>query len=568
MLDMEIEMPNVPLERQNPCAAVDADLTLQISGLSSTDRYGSGAHIGGAAVMSDTQPIPLSDNKQKRDSTVRDERLQQLMESCQQEVLRQIIGPFGLTPAMFDDKDGGNVTTQHNAEKGIFAKESEKYVRKDYDYSAAKSEIKEESVKNGSMNSQVFVDAYTGKSEQTKRTRSDGKLVMNAELDHLIPVKDMHSQGGWMKDKEGRTALSSTKDNLHYTTHKTNRSKSAKAPDEALSEEKGFDKKRIEPLVEKAKEAIEEELPSNSERLKYHSKDLAKEGLKDAGKNALRQAMGVVLHEFANGSFVEIKVLLKDRLDEQSLIDRLIVSLKRVMNRVINKLKAALEAALQGGVQGFVSTLLTFLINNLITTSKKIVTIIREGMQSLWKAIKLMVSPPEGMSALEITREATKIIAAVVTTGLGMLMEESVKGFIMSFPLLTPIADALSIALTAIMTGIAGAMIVYGIDRLFDWFSSTGTELLTAQESSAEAQAMVAGHLQAWLNLQFENSRLYEMCAADYQQVQKTYSLSSFQMKAASLEAAASIDARSSMIEAVETQLERKKRLAEALNTL
>lgn len=518
--------------------------------------------------MSDTQQTCQPGNKPKRDSALRDERLQQLMESCQQEVLRQIIGPFGLTPAMFDDKDGGNVTTQHNAEKGIFAKESEEFDRSDYDYAAAKREKMHESVQNGSMNSQEFVDTYTGKTEQTKRTDSNGKLVMNAELDHLIPVKDIHGQGGWMKDKEGRTELSSTKDNLHYTTHKTNRSKSDKAPEKALSEENGFDKERIDPLVDKAKEAIEKELPSNLERLKYHGEDLAKEGAKDAGKNALRQALGVVLHEFVNGSFSEIKTLLKDYYNEQNLIDRLIESLKHVMNRVINKLKAALDAAFQGGVQGFISNLLTFLINNLITTSKKIVTIIRESMQSLWKAIKLMVNPPEGMSALEITREITKIIVAVVTTGLGMLMDESIKGFIMSIPVLAPIADVLATALTAIMTGIAGALIVYGIDRLFDWLSSTGTELLAAQEANAEAQTIVVGRLQTWLNLQFENSRLYEVCVAEYQQIQQSFSVISFQMETASIEAAASIQARNSMIETVESQLERKKRLDAVLKSI
>jgi len=518
--------------------------------------------------MIEIQQALQPDNKPKRDSNLRDERLQQLMESCQQEVLRQIIGPFGLTPAMFDDKDGGNVTTQHNAEKDIFAKESEEYDRTDYDYDPAKGKKMREAVKNGSMNSQEFVDTYTGKTEQTKRTNIKGKLVMNAELDHLIPVKNIHGKGGWMKGKEGRTELSSTNDNLHYTTHKTNRSKSAKAPEEFLSEEKGYDKNRIDPLVNSAKEAIEKGQPSTSERLKYHGEELAKEGSKDAGKNALRQALGVVLHEFTNGSFVEIKVLLKKRNNEQNLIDQLIESLKRVMNRVINKLKAALEAALQCGVQGFISNLLTFLINSLITTSKKIVTIIRESMQSLWEAIKMMVNPPEGMSTLEITRQVTKIIAAVVTTGLGMLMEESVKGFIMSIPILIPIADVLSIALTAILTGIAGALIVYGIDQIFDWLSSTGTELLAAQEVNAEAQTLVVGRLQTWLNLQFENSRLYEVCAVEYQQIQKSFSVASFQMEVASLEAAASIHARNSMIETVETQLERKKQLAEVLKSL
>lgn len=528
--------------------------------------------ILGTAADADGMRHPLQhfqpDNKPKRDSALRDERLEQLMESCQQEVLRQIIGPFGLTPSMFDDKDGGNVTTQHNAEKGIFAKESEEFERTDYDYAAAKREKMRESVQNGSMNSQEFVDTYTGRIEQTKRTDGNGKLVMNAELDHLIPVKDIHGQGGWMKDKEGRTKLSSTKDNLHYTTHKTNRSKSDKAPEVALSEENCFDKERIAPLVDKAKEAIEKELPSNLERLKYHGNDLAKEGAKEFGKNALCRAMGVVLHEFVNGSFAEIRVLLKDRHDEQSLIDRLIESLKRVMNRVINKLKSALEAALQGGVQGFISNLLTFLINNLVTTSKKIVTVIRESMRSLWNAIKLMANPPEGMSALEITREVTKIIAAVVTTGLGMLMEESVKGFIMSIPVFAPIADVLATALTAIMTGIAGALIVYGIDRLFDWLSSAGTELLAAQEAHAEAQTIVVGRLQIWLNLQFENSRLYEACVTEYQQIQESFSVISFQMETASVKAVESIHARDSMIEAFETQRELKKSLDAVLKSI
>ena len=280
----------------------------------------------------------------KRESTIRDERLQQLMESCQQEVLRQIIGPFGLTKAIFDDKDGGNVTTQHNAEKGIFAKESEELKRSDYSYDIAKKKKMKESIKNGSMNSQEFTDQYTGEKEATRRTNSAGKQVMNAELDHTIPVKDIHGKGGWMKDKDGRTKLSSTEENLNYTTHKTNRSKSAKSPDIALSEENGFDKNRIDPIVQKAKEAIDKEQPDTLERLNYHGKELAKEGAKEAGKNAMRQAFGILLHEFVNSSFAEIKTLLKERNSKENLIDRLVVSLKSVMDRVIKKMKAALDA--------------------------------------------------------------------------------------------------------------------------------------------------------------------------------------------------------------------------------
>lgn len=502
-------------------------------------------------------------------SALKEQRLKQLMESCGQEVLKQIIGPFGLTPAMFEDKDGGNVTTQRNAEQGVFAKDSEKLDRtKDYDYSAAKSKKKSDAVHNESMNSQEFVDTYTGNRESTKRSNENGKLVMNAELDHTVPIAEIHADGGWMKDKVGRDELSSIEENLNYTTHKTNRRKGAKTPEDALSSENGFDKNLVEPLTEKARVAIDEKLPSTSERIKYHSGELLTTGAEQAGLNALRQAFGVLLHEFANGSFIEIKVLLVNKNDEQNLIDQLIESLKRVMYRVIDKLKVALDALLQGGAQGFISNVLTFLINNLITTAKKFVTIIREGMQGLWQAIKLILNPPADMPAIEAARQATKIIAAVVTTGLGMMLDESVKVFIATIPLLLPIADILSTALTAIITGVISALVVYGLDRIFDWLSSTGTELLQAYEENADSQANVVVQMQEWLELQFNQSRQYEVCALKYQQVHKTYSTADARLAAASLSTGQSITNRNAVIDSFAIQLERQKLLSTALGSL
>lgn len=80
-------------------------------------------------------------NTAQTKSQLREQRLQELLNSCQQQVLQQVIGPFGLTPAMFEDKAGGNVTTQHNADQGIFAKGTEEYGRDaDYDYTQAKKD--------------------------------------------------------------------------------------------------------------------------------------------------------------------------------------------------------------------------------------------------------------------------------------------------------------------------------------------------------------------------------------------------------------------------------------------
>lgn len=58
--------------------------------------------------------------------TLEKQRLQELFNSCQQQVIAQIIGPFGLSTAMFEDKTGGNVATVHNAEQSIFPDEMHK----------------------------------------------------------------------------------------------------------------------------------------------------------------------------------------------------------------------------------------------------------------------------------------------------------------------------------------------------------------------------------------------------------------------------------------------------------
>lgn len=451
---------------------------------------------------------------------LKEQRINELFDSCRESVLQQIIGPFGLTPAMFNDKAGGNVTTQHNAEKDIFAKESEEFDRTDYDYSAAKSQKMQDAVKDGSMNSQEFVDQYTGKKEPTKRIGSNGKIVMNAELDHLVPVKDIHRQGGWMKNKDGRKGLSSEADNLHYTTHKTNRSKSDKTPEDALSEENGFDKERIKPLIEKAQNAIDEKLPTTSERLQYHGKELLSTGASEAGKNALRQATGLLLHELVSGTYIEIKRIAKEPTLQDEFIEHVIEALKKVAERIQSKFDHIFNSIVSGGVQGFVSNFLTFLINNLVTTSAKVVTIIRESMKGLWEAIKLVINPPEGKNPLDVAREATKIIAGVVTMGLGLIFEKSVEAFILSIPLLAPMASVIAPAATAILTGIATALVIYGIDRFFDWLSRTGAELLNAQVENMEAAAEMIERMAQFIQGQFDNSRQYQLCIEQYRKIE------------------------------------------------
>lgn len=516
----------------------------------------------------------MSDTQIQRQSGLREQRLQQLMDSCQQEILRQIIGPFGLTPAMFDDKDGGNVATVHNADAAVFPDEihaqnyqfandaySQEMRQRHWDDKKARGKQYEQINKTLDAGGEV---ASAATSEPMTKGKINGDHTVSLHEAHQD--KELHLR---FTEKERKAMLNHEK-NMAFIEESLNKSKGKRSWDECLADPKFIkdngltsqDVERIRKVDKQARDYIK------SEQHKRLAGELFSSGAKEAGTNALRQALGVVLHEFVGGSFIEIKVLLREKEVKSNLIDRVAASLKRVMRQVIGKLKVALDAAIAGGIQGFVSNLLTFLINNLITTSKKLVAIIRESMQGLWKAIKLMLAPPQGMSALEVAREVSKIIAAVVTTGLGMLMEESVKGFIASIPVLVPIADVLATGLTAILTGIAGALIVYGLDTLFDWLGATGTEVLAAQKAHADAQVAVAERLQSWLQLQYESSRQYSICSAEYEEMRACFSSVAFQIETASIDAVTSIEAHDAMIKTFSIERARMQAVADELHIL
>lgn len=213
--------------------------------------------------------------------------------------------------------------------------------------------------------------------------------------------------------------------------------------------------------------------------------------------------MGVLLFEVVNGSFVEVHKMVCEPGDPQPFLERVLAAVERVFARVQNKFKAAFEAFLEGGLQGVASNLLTFLINNLITTSAKVVTIIREGMQELFKALKLLLWPPKEMSNTEIMRAVSKSLAGLFTLGAGMLLEQSVNTFLMSVPVLAPLAGTIAPVLTGLMTGLANALLMYAIDSLIDWMLDKGTAFISSQINALQASAELGERMIRRVEIQF-----------------------------------------------------------------
>ncbi|OUI81268.1 hypothetical protein HK22_02850 [Gluconobacter sp. DsW_056] len=518
----------------------------------------------------DQRELRVPDSHRTEREALKDRRIQELLNSCREQVLQQVIGPFGLTPAMFSDVRGGNVTTQNNANQDIYAKDSEYYDRKsDYDYSAAKTQKMKDSLKNATMNSQNFIDAYTNEQATTKRTtKSNGKLVMNAELDHTKPLKQAHKEGGWMLTSEERKALASEKDNLNWTTFENNRKKGDTAAETALSAENGYDESITKPLIEKAQAAVDQHLPKTKDRLIYHGKELGITGAKEFGKTGLRRAMGVLLFEVVNGSFVEVHKMICEPGDPQPFLERVLAAVERVFARVQNKFKAAFEAFLEGGLQGVASNLLTFLINNLITTSAKVVTIIREGMQELFKALKLLLWPPKEMSNTEIMRAVSKSLAGLFTLGAGMLLEQSVNSFLTSVPVLAPLAGTIAPVLTGLMTGLANALLMYAIDSLIDWMLDKGTDFISSQINALQASAELGERMIRRVEIQFFLSERYQMMAQVNQRIGVHFDQSTKGVKQSIDYARITVREQTATIASISAAIDSKKNFNSRFNSL
>ena len=471
---------------------------------------------------------------------LREERLQKLFADCQQQVLGQIIGPFGLSMAMFEDKNGGNVTTLRN-----FSRDDDTYVATESDktlHAHSKIEYDEDVRSLYEVDTQKKAKNAGGKTWEQKRAdkiklgvdeytgaavSSDGKTkvksgeVVNAELDHVVSIGETHSTaknhlalgkvvtdpatGEQVVDTSRIREMVNHDDNLALTNKPANGSKKAhdlkewagreRADGTTNAEEFGLDDKLVNEAYSKARAHAEN--TANSALLKKQATELLQTGGKQAALMGLRQSLGLLLTELVNGLFNEFKVLIKAGVEAgKTLFEEIKERLQRVIASVVKKIPAAASQAFQGGVSGFMSNLITFLINNFLSTAKRFVTIIREGLLGLVKAFKMIMFPPKGMTSSEALQEGLKVLTAVVVTSVGFLLQESVATFLKTVPFLIPVADAVSGVLIGIMTGLLSAFLAYQLDNVFARYRYAYDEkLLDAIATDAKLTEKMASDL-------------------------------------------------------------------------
>lgn len=321
--------------------------------------------------------------------------------------------------------------------------------------------------------------------------------------------------------KDGRQQLAemvNDDSNIVMTDGAINCSKKEKSNTEyteSISDEKaeklGIDKERMQQIEKQAQEKMNKE--TNQRLFEKQTNELLETGINQAKSMGLKKVMGILITGLASITMTELKFLLKNKANFSmeligQLKDRMFLHLKELCKDVPD----ILFAGVQGGISGFVSNLITFLINNFLSTAKKLVTIIREGLLGIYKSLKMVFFPPKGMSKEEVWRGAIKLFSTTVISAIVISFGESVSVFIQSVaPILQPILDVVSGALTGILAGVCSALAVYAIDSLFDKlldnYDEQNVELLL---NDVQKRQIFSNQLIEYFNVQKELLHSYQ----------------------------------------------------------
>jgi hypothetical protein len=363
-----------------------------------------------------------------------------------------VVTSFGLGPFFHEgDRDGGSVTTIHNARKGIYAKKEDEYTRKDYKYSKGASEVRAQNKKENGF----FKDGYTG------------KRTVNEQVDHIVPLKSFHNSGGFMLSKEAKDSFSNDTKNLIITDGSLNGSKSAQELNEFMNrtvkgqEENNklrfeMDKRRTNAAANRGNKAYDDHAPSRLDKTKYFVKNGGATASKEALSMGARQAWGMLIYVFSKEMFAELKVHGKKFIQfakEGRLISEFSAMMNRVKMKVFSQLKNIAVAFKDGMVSGFLSSIITTIVNSFKTTSKRLVRIIREGFLSIMKALKLILFTPKEITKKEAIREAIKLLISGLFVAGGIVIEEILEKKLIALGIPGTIANLIS-QLAGIVTGI------------------------------------------------------------------------------------------------------------------
>ncbi|MEO9655499.1 hypothetical protein [Marinomonas sp.] len=455
---------------------------------------------------------------------------EKLLDLCKTNIFDTITSQFGLASLVIDSRDGGNVTTTHNFEKGITsnAVDSKKYedfqsnnngtkkwqdVRSETGYDSPLANLR----KKAFQENEVIIDQYTG-----KPLPKDGRT----HIDHVVSAKEIERNAATNLhlSPEERAKLATQDENLAFTSGPANQSKGDKSMDEWLDGEHkksggtnakyfDIDKEKAKAVDQKARKEINREI--NKAAVKKYSKELLTTGAKDAAKIAAYSALGVIIRECIKAIFDEIKATFSKFGEEsfKSIFKRFKSRIKITIETIKSNWKDTLSGSIEAGVTAFLSNIVVFAINLFATTLKRFVSMIRAGFVSLVQAIKILVSPPSNMTKEESRYQALKILTAGLIGAASLALTELIEKFLLSIPGIQPlmlfplpsfggeqrtVSDAIAVTLSSIAGGLLTTIVLYMMDSFRNSNKKAKLQIQMVYQSGVVVEYKIA---QSWFAL-------------------------------------------------------------------
>ncbi len=417
-----------------------------------------------------------------------------VVNESRQIIIKAVLDAFGLS--YFADRAGGNVTTLYNFKKGITAARDvqryKEYVSKQDKYDRSPYDRVQKSHRDPIIKSDKPIESgYTGKD-----IPHDGR----SELEHIVSAAEIEksAENNLFMSQEERVELAYNEENLTMIEKEINHSKQDMPLDEWLNKKRkknpgkgqteaeyfGIDIDKAKALDEKARNAIKKE--QRKAAVKKQGKEILQSGLHEGFKIGIREVLGIVLVEFADASIRciqnMVKMYKKGIYKKKQVLTEIKTALLKTKENVIKKYDEMLSRFKSSVLSGFLSTILTFIINNFITTAKRVVIIIRETVYSLVRAGKIMVGD-EYHTHEEKVNAATDLILKSLTVCLTTLIALSIQEALTG----VPYGDCFSQAVASIVVGLTVAMVTYYFESINADLIETTVAVATTAGTTIEA---------------------------------------------------------------------------------
>ena len=364
-----------------------------------------------------------------------------------------------------------------------YTKEEGAKIMKDKRYTDANNAMKERQ-KNGNLK-----DEYTGKTI---------KINEKANLDHVIPRKQIF-ENSWRKIADIETAdLANKKENFAATNESLNKSKGATSNSDYIKNREAREK-NLKEQVERANKKIDkmnisdaekrnlkvennkrlnDKLAADSKKMLKSEKTAKKAMYKPIAKKAAVRMANKAGKDAVKAMFVAALFgMLKEIMNA---LVRFLKSKKRSFDTFLDEMKNALHSFfgkirdfIKVGVDSFVGSIVGEIIGVFNQKLQKLPNLFKQLFGSIRESISYLSNPEIQSHSIEIKiAHVSKIItSALVGVGAMFLGEyfenyfKKIKAFNKEIKYLGKIANILGMFLASLLTGILGAIIINGIDQ-------------------------------------------------------------------------------------------------------